>query len=60
MKNFKIISTTNGAFLGYEFEDTYPVVLPNGSLFYPEYISTLPSGELRLITSNFIIDVKEV
>lgn len=56
----KITSTTDGKFLGYEFERNFPIILPNGSIFSPDYIVTLPSGELRLITSNFIIDVKEV
>lgn len=56
----KIVNTTNGQFLGYEFEDAYPVQLPNGSIFFPEHIIVLPSGNYRLVTSNFIIDAKEV
>ena len=56
----QIISTTNREFLGFIFEDIYPIVLPNGGKFTPEYVVNLPSGDLRLITSNFIIDVKEI
>lgn len=55
----KITSTTSEEFLGFEFENTFPITLPNGSVFYPDYVKVLPSGEYRLITSNFIIDAKE-
>jgi hypothetical protein len=60
MKTFRITSTTNGAFLGHEFNDAFPIILPNGSLFIPDSVSILPSGESRFSTSNFIIDAKEV
>lgn len=56
----KITSTTSGRFLGFEFEDNFPLVLPNGSVFNPDYVRVLSSGEYRLITSNFIIDAKEI
>lgn len=56
----QIISTTDHSFLGLEFQDSFPLMLPNGSEFVPERIVLLPSGEYRFITSNFIIEAKEV
>ena len=56
----KIISSTNSSFVGYEFENTYPLVLPNSGTFTPDSVVTLSSGVYRLINSNLIIDVKEI
>lgn len=54
-----ITGTTDRQFVGFRFTDKYPVTLPNGSKFTPESVVKLAAKEYRLITSNFIIDVKE-
>ena len=56
----QIINTTDKRFLGLEFFNEFPLLLPNGSTFFPERIVLLPSGEYRFITSNFIIEAKEI
>jgi hypothetical protein len=57
--NLTIMVTTDRQFVGASFTDSYPIILPNGLEFTPESIIELGSENYRLITSNYIIDVKE-
>ena len=54
-----ITSTTDRQFIGFTFTDDFPVTLPNGSQFLPESAVEIAPKNYRLITSNYIIDVKE-
>lgn len=52
----KITYTTDNKFLGFEFEDSFPLLLPNGVYFNPSSAIQVSEDNFRLITSNYIID----
>jgi len=54
-----ITDTTDRQFLGYQFDDVYPITLPDGTSFTPEREMQIAPNHFRLITSNYVIDVKE-
>jgi hypothetical protein len=54
-----ISDTTDRQFLGHQFEGVYPMTLPDGTSFTPERQIEIAPKHFRLITSNYVIDVKE-
>lgn len=60
----RIVESTGNMFIGFEFDYDLngrgAILLPNGSVFHPDYTRTAGTSTIRLVSSNFIIDVKEV
>ena len=56
---YVITDTTDNKFLGHQFEDIYPIILPDGFSFTPDSQIEIQPNYFRLITSNYVIDVKE-
>jgi hypothetical protein len=55
-----IITTTDGRNLGMHIDSDIPIILGNGSPFYPDKIVRIGPDTWRLYNSNYIIDTKEV
>lgn len=57
----QIVSTTDGKFLGHEFEDVFPIALTPDFGFSPDR-APFPIGPAvwRFANSNYVIDAKEV
>jgi len=57
----QIISTTDGRFLGHEFEDVFPIQLTPDTLFAPDHpAAQIAPATWRFANSNYVIDAKEV
>ena len=54
----KIISTTDGKFVGMEFDPSQPIIL-DGSEFMPDKVQNFPDGTSRYSNSSYVIDVQE-
>lgn len=55
----QIMETTDGQFVGMEFDPDEPIVL-DGSEFVPDKVQHFPDGSSRYSNSNYVIDVQEV
>jgi hypothetical protein len=55
----QIVSTTDGRFIGREFDPDKPMVF-DGFSFYPDKVQAQPDGSLRLSNSNYVIDAQEI
>lgn len=56
----KIVETTDGRFLGREFDETLPIVLDKGTVFVPDKVELLPDNGKRFSNSSYVIDTIEV
>ena len=55
----QITATTDGRYVGLEFPDGARIQLADDVVFIPDRIMAVPGG-WRFITSNYVIDAKEV
>ncbi len=55
----QIIETTDGMFIGMEFDPAQPLIL-NGAEFVPDKIIPIGDGMFRYANSSYVIDVKEI
>jgi len=55
-----IITTTDGQNVGMHIDSDLPIILGNGSLFYPDKVVSVGPGTFRLFNSSYTIDAKEV
>ena len=55
----QIVNTTDGRFIGREFDPGAPMVF-DGFSFTPDKGQPLPGGMVRLSNSNYVIDAKEI
>ena len=54
----KIVTTTDGKFAGRSIDATArPVVMPDGTEFWPDKVIALDAGGLRLANSNYSVDL---
>ena len=55
----QIVNTTDGRFIGREFDPGAPMVF-DGFSFTPDKVQPLPGGMVRQSNSNYVIDAKEI
>lgn len=55
----QIVNTTDGRFIGYQFDPSQPMVF-DGFSFAPDKVLAQPGGLVRLSNSNYVIDAKEI
>jgi len=58
--NLHIVSTTDGRFLGHEFQDIFPLVLGAYQFIPDDPPMPIGGGLWRFSNSNYSIDAKEV
>ena len=56
----KITATTDGKYIGLQFDDSQPLVSPDGINFKPTNIQDLGNGVVRYSNSNYVALTKEV
>jgi hypothetical protein len=56
----KIISTTDGRFIGTEFEPVFPLLLGDDFGFSPDKAVPLSAVSTRFFNSNYCIDAEEI
>ena len=55
----QIIETTDGKFIGLEFEEADGVLL-DGVPFHPDKVTEVGDGIVRYANSNYVIDAKGI
>lgn len=56
----RVIETTDGKYLGLEFDDTKPIITPDGITFEPTKVQDLGNGLIRYSNSNYVVLTKAV
>jgi len=61
MSTMKIVNTTDGHHVGFEFDgDAEFITLPNGASIFIEERVPLSGGSTRFVNSSYIIEASEI